>query len=193
MHIMFGKNKKDLLREINSELYNALHRKNDDTSLRFVCDDDLKKIWTQERIEKISKGFKWAKEKTLVQKQFVKVLSTLVWIHWDDWESFGDHFLNVPKRSDNDLPLRDTTFLGSGSFANGFAADQYIFMPVVLEEDDPVSNPGADFLYYSKHHRLPFLSSKKIGQGSSGTVTKEEIAPGYFKGRGGGKNVKVLL
>jgi hypothetical protein len=182
------KRREEIIRTIHTELSQALHCKNENLSARFVCEDDIRRIWSSVRIAGIAKGLKWPKSQEDVEKSYRKVLSTLVWIHWDKWESFGDIFLNSPNRSDDNIPIEDVGFLESDSFANDFMSSQYIFKPVVLAEDD---RTVTSYSKYTEHHRLPFLDSKKIGQGSSGTVHKVVIPPGYIKHRGSGRNSEV--
>jgi hypothetical protein len=115
------------------------------------------------------------------QSDFLKVLSTLVWIYWDKWEDFGNLFLKQHDRSDNDLPLSNTSFFQNERLQSTFEQSQYIFIPVKLKEDDEDNHNDIDnYITYSKNHRMPFYNSGKIGEGAFGKVTKEAIPPGYF-------------
>jgi len=186
-----------VIQEIRDALWESSKNKlNNDTKehLQFVCKEDVEKIWTPWRIGQLSSELEWGKQDLQDRAlRFLKVLSTLVWIHWDKWEDFGKLFLKPDGRSDRDLPLSNTHFLQNKRLQSSFEQDQYIFIPVTLKEDDEDNQDGIDYVSYSKNQRLPLFDSVEIGEGSSGKVTKEAIARKYFFWKVGHLNPEVRL
>src|SRR5271169_2647627 len=72
--------------QVKDDLWKALSRK-DDERLMFTSAEDLERIWEISRLEQLSRGLDWSDPKLLARarRQFRKILSTLVWIGWDDW------------------------------------------------------------------------------------------------------------
>jgi len=175
---------KELRQKIVLEIREALWKvaKNKEQHLQFICEEDVKKIWTSRRIEQLSWALEWGKRDMhdRAPSDFLKVLSTLVWIYWDRWEDFGNLFLKRHDRSDNDLPLSNTSFFQNERLQSTFEQSQYIFIPVKLKEDDDDNHNDIDYITYSKNHRMPFYNSEVIGEGAFGKVTKEAIPPGHF-------------
>lgn len=188
--------------EVKQCIWEALKNK-DKEHLRFICAHDIEQIWTLPRIAQLSKGSNWSTHElqTRAQKHFVKIMSTLIWIKWDYWDEFGRLFLehrdadSYLDRTDKQLPLQDTSFLQTEELQTIFRDQQYLFNPVVIMEDDEDAS-DIDIHYsekYSEKHRMPFLKTEMIGEGSSGTVTKEVIAPGYLMYRTGVVNRAVIF
>jgi hypothetical protein len=188
--------------EVTDGLWGALKNK-DKEHLRFICAHDIEQIWTLPRIAQLSNGLNWATPElqARAQKHFVKIMSTLIWIKWDYWDEFGRLFLEhrdtgrYPDRTDKHLPLRDTSFLQTEELRTNFRDQQYLFIPVIIMEDDEDA-PDIDIYYsekYSEKRRMPFLETQTIGEGSSGTVTREIIPPGYLLYRTGVANRTVII
>ncbi len=184
--------------QVHNDLWKALRNKDREEHLRFVCEDDILQTWTSSRIEQLSRGLDWSDPKLLrrAQKYFVKVMSTLVWIHWDHWDEFGHLFLEhhgvdtCLDRTDKNLPLEDTSFLQTELLQSSFRDQQYLFLPVIIMEDE---EDEEDDIQYSEKHRMPFLETATIGQGGSGLVTKETIPPGQFMHKRGVLNTTVMI
>jgi len=189
----------NIINQVKDDLWRALCRK-DDEHLMFASAEDLGRIWDISRLEQISKGLDWSDPKLLkrAQRYFRKVLSTLVWIGWDDWPEFGQLFLehydtNMKlDRWDDMLPLSDTSFLPTEQLRTFFRNKQYIFTPIVIMEDDD-EDDKADYIQFSEKHRLPFLQTEEIGQGGSGTVIKAKIVAGQFGYKNGAYNIEVRM
>jgi hypothetical protein len=185
--------------QVKDDLWRALSRK-DDEHLMFAGAEDLERIWKISRLEQLSKGLDWSDPELLehAQRYLRKVLSTLVWIGWDDWPKFGRLFLkhyganNKFDRWDDMLPLHDTSFLPTEQLRTFFRNQQYIFAPIVIMEDDD-EDDKADYMQFSEKHRLPFLQTEEIGQGGSGTVTKAQIGAGQFCFKNGTTNKAVRM
>jgi hypothetical protein len=191
-----GKNSRAQRERVVQEVRDALWEASKNYTnehLQFVCEEDVEKIWTPWRIRQLSSELEWGKQdlQDRARLRFRKVLSTLVWIHWDRWEDFGKLFLKPDGRSDQDLPLSNTLFLQSERLQLSFEQDQYIFIPVTLEEDNEDNQTEIDYISYSKNQRLPLFDSREIGEGSSGKVTKEAIARKYFFWKVGHLNPEV--
>jgi hypothetical protein len=200
------KEEEELRRQVENEvkdgLWKALKNK-DKEHLRFICAHDIEQIWTLPRIAQLSKGLNWATPElqTRALKHFLKIMSILIWINWDYWDEFGRFFLEHrdagrnPDRRDKHLPLLDTSFLQTEELRINFRDQQYLFIPVIIMEDDEDA-PDIDIYYsekYSEKHRMPFLETQTIGEGSSGTVTREVIPPGYLLYRRGVANRTVIF
>lgn len=164
------KQRRELVTAIRTELQDSLKRCNEE-GLEFVCEDDVERIWTPTRIQILSRGLSWD-EQTLqhkAQADFKKILSILIWIHWDDWNDFKKIFLDFPypRRADDNLPLSESP-VGSRYH---FSRCQYIFIPIILlEEGRHHTNDPPE---YERPFRMPFLESIEIGKGAQGVVTKE--------------------
>jgi hypothetical protein len=184
--------------QVKDDLWRVLNR-TEDEHLMFANAEDLGRIWEISRLEQLSKDLEWSDQKLLerARDKFLKVLSTLVWIGWDDWPEFGHLFLehhdanNKLDRWDEMLPLDDTSFLPTEQLRTFFRNQQYIFAPILIMEDD--EDDDADYMQYSEKHRLPFLQTEEIGQGGSGTVTKALIVAGQFGYKSGTYNKAVRV
>jgi hypothetical protein len=188
----------EITRKVRDDLWSALKNR-DSGPKRFVCYADLNRIWDYSRIiVPLAQGLDWCDQASLSQakENFLRVMSTLVWIGWDRWDEFGFLFLHhvnargVRNRRDEDLPFKDTSFLRTDPLRISFKDEQYIFNPTAIVEDDPEEE--SEYVEYSDKDRLPFAYSEPIGRGGSGTVTKEEIPPLYFGFKNGSFNNRVL-
>jgi hypothetical protein len=185
-----------ITREVKDDLWKAL-KNNGQPLKKFVCKSDLDRIWDLSRIQQLAKGLDWCDPPSVSQAKtnFLCVMSTLVWIGWDHWNGFGVLFLRhkdssgLPDRTDEELPLKHTSFLSSEQFKLSFKEEQYIFSPVIILEDDPDDDADdADFVEYTDKHRLPFVHTEYLARGGTGTVTKEEVAPLHFGYKNGAFN-----
>ncbi|KAF4626892.1 hypothetical protein G7Y89_g11265 [Cudoniella acicularis] len=168
-----------VIREIEDALHKALKpAQPHEEDLEFICNVDIESIWTLDRVKRLSKGLSWDKDGLHIkaQSEYRKILSILVWIHWNDWDDIKADFLDRNYRSDADLPF-DTC---EGILNNHprsrqeFLRKQYVFIPIVLVQENrgqATAQPE-----YGKLYRLPFLKSKKIKSGAQGDVTKELVA-----------------
>jgi hypothetical protein len=184
---MFRRDKRareELVKLIRSELAQALKRGSEE-GYEFILDDAINDVWNPTRLQILSKGLDWEdiRSQARVLQDYKKVLSILVWIHWDEWEHFKKTFLDhvnsngQPDRTDEDLPfVADPRFLRE-SQRHEFLIRQYIFMPVVLAEESQYNNTDTE---YTKQHRMPFLKSEIIGEGATGLVRKELVAAKHF-------------
>lgn len=178
-----------LLEEIRTEVGDHTQNREKPLDQQFVCENDLREIWTSSRIQKLSAGLEWGEgvqahhHQLKAQKCFIKVLSILVSMNWNDWTMFGKLFLYNTGWEDANLPY-DPQFL-SQSNRSLFRSMQYMFIPIVIEEGE--SPP------YDRLLRMPFIASEHLGRGSYGDVWKKQIAPGHLRHerRGGGTNDEV--
>jgi hypothetical protein len=188
----------EITRKVHDDLWSALKNR-DSGPKRFVCYADLNRIWDYSRvIVPLAQDLDWCDQASLSQakENFLRVMSTLVWIGWDRWDEFGFLFLHhentrgVRNRTDKDLPFKDTSFLHTDPLRISFKDEQYIFNTIVIIEDDPEEE--SEYVEYSDKDRLPFAYTEPICRGGSGTVTKEEIPPLYFEFKNGSCNRRVL-
>ncbi|KAE8383104.1 hypothetical protein BDV26DRAFT_304007 [Aspergillus bertholletiae] len=176
------------LREISLELQNKTRRR-DRPSEKVVPRNSLAEIWSESRLKEfidiVRPGFDYSKIRD-IREEWLQTLSILVDIGWQHWERFGDIFLRHQNergewdRSDRMIPtytlaiLEEDSFLGS-PWAEKFQASQYTFCPIDIEEGKS--------LIVSKEWKLPFVNntSKSIGNGAYGRVTREIIGSGHFR------------
>ena len=145
----------------------------------FICDYDLHSIWGDNRIQKLISHIAPGRNIDVVCQRLLKVVSILVFIGWDSWEEFETIFLPKAKneeqydRLDAKLPFVDCSFLGSSRYGYRFSTDQYIFLPIRIDQGQSQE--------VSSKWRLPFVdSSDVVGRGGFGEVTRCKIAPGQF-------------
>ena len=158
---------------------------------KFACEHDLRTAWSEnQRVERLLKSYLPPEQLEFVRCHLIKVLSTLIRIGWHGWSEFERIFLNHrnsearPDRLDDSLPVLDERELAHGSFlahpvhARLFLAEQYVFLPISIREDEDQS--------YPKARRLPFVKvSEEVREGSYGEVSKELVACRHFVHKGG--------
>ena len=187
-------------KDVKSTLLTNIHRRTEPRS-EFICKYDISQAWTESYLKQLLKGLDWTSADTLVniRTNYLKILSILVYIDWDNWKSFGSIFINHRdengdlSRTDKDLPfdlpeLASPYFLGD-SFRD-FHINQYIFIPVVLKQDDDAQDTVTS---YSKEYRMPFLATEDISRATPGNITQELIAREYFQYESGDTNLKVRV
>lgn len=143
----------------------------------FISDYELRVIWGSSRLRNLVSQFCSDKAVDFVCQKFLKVITILVYIHWDGWSEFETLFLyhtdsdRQNDRLDAHLPFADCAFLDT--FCYNFRTDQFIFLPICFEQGQSQE--------VSKDRRLPFLQLSSIDrQGAFGEVTQCEIARGQF-------------
>jgi len=164
--------------------------------LEFITFRNLRKVIDRDRLRKLLQNNKWYKEAELdhIYTNFLRIIGVLIIAQWPEWESFHRIFLDPkdpvgrPTRGDNHLPFIDVSFLEPPTSRRLFELDQYIFCPIVIEEN-------SHNIIGNSQRRLPFLNSTPVGGGASGTVTKVEVERyqiRYTAGQAGGEpNTKV--
>ncbi|KAL4887499.1 kinase-like domain-containing protein [Aspergillus karnatakaensis] len=166
---------------------------------KFVPRDSLIAIWTEECLQTFVQQYSPFYESDIpnVRENFIQTLSILVEMNWDrdQWQNFRTIFLQHEGRTDKNVPdyelpmLVHESFLGP-SWGGTFLHTRDIFCPVDIEE-------GRD-MRFDKGGRLPFLDINPITPESSTeenghliqgkpltTVTKEVVASGHLRLRGG--------
>lgn len=180
------------------EQFDQIAERKDIPDARFIKNHDLREIWdrppqgeTQSRLvllvrRYIVKGHYFPPRfEHQLRDDYLRVISILVYITWTKWEEFREIFIEqydqqqdqvIIKRKDMNLPfsldnLRSQNFLDR--FGSAFYDSQFIFSPIVVRyQSINKSRIGS---------RLPVISSAKIGEGGSGVVFAETIAPGYLE------------
>ena len=166
-------------------------KRKESTNEQFACEHDLHTAWGEnQRVERLLNFYLSPEQLEFVRRNLIKVLSTLIWIGWHHWSEFERIFLNQQNsgarsdRLDDSLPILDERELAHGSFlghpvhARLFLAEQYVFLPISIREDEDQS--------YPKARRLPFVKvSEEVREGSYGKVSKELVACQYFVHKGG--------
>ncbi|CZR55968.1 uncharacterized protein PAC_05856 [Phialocephala subalpina] len=192
--------REELLKIIRSDL-ERVQRYSHKDGHEFICADDAKEIWTLPKIQALARGLPWDKPPLLerAHEDFKLVLSVLAWIHWDGWSDFGRAFLEHLDggsgefdRADRYLPFSPTTVVLADHARNGdFLKRQYIFIPIELAEEGQHQH-AQNKDEYEDSYRLPFLETRKIGEGAAGDVFSALVASKYFIYEQGHLNAKGI-
>ena len=154
------------------DVYNAIERKmhRQHTPHIFISKYDLEQVWADHPLSQIFPTYD-PEERESIRQNYIRVLSTLVYIGWSDMSRFRPLFLREVGRDDASLPFTNMTFLGTSEHM--FSTYQHAFKPVVIEERNErhIQNIPTE-------HRLPFMHEPEfMGSGGYGSVTKRVIAP----------------
>ena len=161
----------DPLLKIQDAIRRKMHRKH--AADMFVCKDDLDLIWPDYSLHQLFPSYK-PEERETIRKDYLCVLSILIYVGWTDLTLFRPLFLRENGRDDASLPFTDIVDLAFlGTLRQVFSFHQHAFKPVVIEEHN------ARFIQkISTEHRLPFICEPELlGSGGYGSVTKRVIAP----------------
>lgn len=153
------------------EVYGAIKRRinRQDTAHMFICKHDLDQVWADHPLPHIFPTFT-PEECESVRKDYICVLSILIYVGWTDWSRFRPLFLREG-RNDAHLPFADVKFLGTSEQV--FHSHQYAFKPAIIEERDERYIQDI-----STKDRLPFIDEPEfMDNGGYGSVTKRVIAP----------------
>ncbi|KAF8859384.1 kinase-like protein [Acephala macrosclerotiorum] len=177
-------------KDIRDKLSEAVYNYDSPTIEQFIAEQDLEKIWEPQMLKEflavLGYGGTGGLVKT-VQKDLIKTISILVHIGWENWSKFETIFFpngweGPIHRKDPSKPyphevLKEKTFLGDGRAAREFFNVQHAYFPAVIEEGSNMIIP--------RTQPLPFIKSMQedIADGGFGIVTKEVIAPHYFRPR----------
>jgi hypothetical protein len=161
----------------------------EDAAKPFITEDQTRRIWvhllnghTYDSEENDDPETSLPRDIDIPEKELLKVVSILVYIHWKRWSDFRAIFFDEsgsPRidRTDNALPftleaLEKPHFLSN--YANLFYDNQYVFLPILIKEDRD--------LVVEHNYRLPIiLESRDVDTGSYGEVTRVAIAKGQFR------------
>jgi hypothetical protein len=176
---------------VHEEITTALHSpelQDEDATKPFITEDQTRSIWNHllnghahESKENDDPDNVLPPDIAIPQKELLKVVSILVYIHWKHWSDFRSTFFDeagCPRvdRVDAALPftleaLRKSDFLGD--YANLFHDNQYAFLPIVIKENKDQA--------FDHNYRLPITSeSRDVDTGSYGEVTRIAVARGQF-------------
>jgi hypothetical protein len=138
----------------------------------FICKADLDQIFVQYHcLDELFYNLLDRTQLNVVAAHYIKVVSILIFIHWDNWPDFASEFLGQWNYSDAYLPFTDiprTVVRAGPSVASRFRSDQYVFAPVILHAKSD-----------AQHHerlRLPLFAPEPLGNGAFGVVTKYRLA-----------------
>jgi hypothetical protein len=187
-----------LQREIQKEL-NRLKKPSDGPKSTIILHRDLMDFWSHPKWAPFIIDQSWWSElndnvvhHVHPMTKYWKAFSILILVNFSEWDRFHSMFI-YPQRSDSRLPfplvdLIDETFLGS-HLGSLFYEAQWAFCPfVITERQDPLVLRDMNL-----DCRFPFIAkSKKVGDGGSGFVSKQVVAPGYLRtNHGSSVNHKV--
>ncbi|KIX01306.1 uncharacterized protein Z518_09031 [Rhinocladiella mackenziei CBS 650.93] len=146
----------------------------------FIHPHDARSVVTRERVKELLKPFKWYHEddRTELWRTMSLILCILITIEWTEWSEFKTYFaprgdyLRYPRYTDDDLPLRDVSFLPP-NIQDDFKREQYLFKPIVIEQNSHEE--------YSQRYRLPITKSEPIDDvGSQRDLDKIYLEKGYL-------------
>ena len=130
----------------------------------------------------------------------IKTISILICIHWHRWEEFAQLFcrlthsatLDDVQNLDNMLPftkdaLESFLFPDDSFYAQSFFLQQYIFLPLVLEEHQK-------FKSYAPEYRLPLKDATDVSQDRCRGIIPIRVVKGHFRyARSGELNNTVCI
>ena len=160
------------LNQIRADMRELMEHK--DQQKRFICPHRLKdELWVNHRVDQIEafQGYD-QKGRTEIRQRFLKVLSILIFIEWNDLTRFEPVFVKE-NLNDGSLPFTRDQIRDMETGVDYFLDAQYIFIPQVIIQKTAgwIQSVPADF-------RLPFLDTENlIAMGGFGEVTRREIAP----------------
>ncbi|RAH40494.1 protein kinase family protein [Aspergillus brunneoviolaceus CBS 621.78] len=178
--------RRDLVDQIIQDLHQRFVRP-DDNPKRFICQKDLIEVWKYESrlFDLLGPRPIFLGDIRSAQKDFVAILSILVWIGATATLGMFCEILHTSGISDANLPLQEEDIRNLLSterwLTNLFMDYQCTFCPAVID-----CNPNRPVQVIAESHRLPFLSKPKwIGSGGYASVDLVEIAPRYLKTKQG--------
>lgn len=158
----------DPLLDVYNAIERRMHRKR--TPHVFICRHDLEQVWADHPLSQIFPTYD-PEELESIRRNYICVLSTLVYIGWTDMSRFRPIFLREAGRDDAHLPFTNMEFLRTSEHM--FSLYQHAFKPTIIEEHNEryIQNIPTEY-------RLPFMHEpESVGNGSYGSVTKRVIAP----------------
>ena len=161
----------------------------------FITEDDLWHVWMRELGDGDSKTEldefqECVPSSDLARNLYsaIKILSTLICIHWDKWQEFPERFCRITGTATLDdvqdldarLPFDEDAlirllFPEDPSCAKDFFAQQFVFLTLLLEEDAPLQT-------YPGEYCLPLLDdSNDSDLAHQSRISAVKIAVGHFR------------
>ncbi|KAG8530196.1 uncharacterized protein KY384_004696 [Bacidia gigantensis] len=169
--------------KIQSELKSAMYNP-EVPGKRFITYEKLCAVWANTSIDSIEsfRSF-FLEELQLVRRNYMRVLSILIYIGWD-LARFRPVFLRCDL--DDDKLCFDSDQLHElGELAPNFNDVQYIFKPVQIDSRPEIQSVSTKL-------RLPFTSMNEMsGTDGPGVVSRRVIAAGQFIESIGGKSTRT--
>lgn len=123
-----------------------------------------------------------------------KTITILIWIHCHQWDEFPERFCRLTDKDtpddlqnvDKRLPFKresveDLLFPDDPSYADDFFQEQYVFLPIVLEENQK-------FRSYDSEYRLPLLDDPIDRRGGvCERIVPVKVATGHIRFAKGGE------
>jgi hypothetical protein len=167
---------------LQESIRNALHEntvRKDEPQSAFVPDSSLREIWRSPRLQHFFHRRDWCTTEALktIYDKFLRILSILVYIRWQDWHLFRKIFLDPRAsngehvRADGCLPfahLDQLKFLQNGELRQRMYTYQHVFCPVQIH----LGQTG----HYKAPRRLPFESMKQLRPEFSAVVFRVLVA-----------------
>jgi len=174
----------EVIKAVYKDLNNAMKCPENDEKKSFICNQDVRLIWTTRRIsvlfnsdrERSARDLKW------IEKNIIIILSILIWIGAEQHleECVHDHFGRNDPPTDMDLPLlrdRQLQFLHGTAHKGRFFDAQYLFFPIII--DVPIKQKTQ---VIPQKYRLPFETIERcVSIGGYGEVDKVTISQSYLR------------
>lgn len=189
-----------LRKEIRETLVEEMQGAQHEDELQFLTHQQIEDIWTRQRSQQGSYFERFAKilrlkgpAKERVHLHQLRIISTLVWIRFDQWtQYFMKEFVPEDRgRVDSGLPfdereLRQMVF----DFSRDFFHEQFRFLPVRIHEMKPATYTRGSSEQEPEHQkaRMPFLRKDKeeiMHERVGIKVTKERIPPQHMVKKSG--------
>lgn len=141
--------------------------------LRFICPQKIHTFWNEHRIDRISAFQNYDEEVlTKIKNRFLRVLSIVIFIEWNDLIRFNPVFVQEDL-DDDSLFFDEHDLKEMVSGIDNFIAQQYLFKPEIIKH-----TKQAHIQFVPPIRRLPFIEgSEPLGSGAFGAVSKKRIAP----------------
>ena len=174
-----GSSGHDIELKIQAALIEAMYLKDSEPE-KFICKPRLGRVWLDNPVKRIPAFQNYSDcELQTVEREFLCVLSTLIFIGWDLLR-FRPVFLRTGL-DDSKLPFSMQQLEELRLQRHSFFASQSIFIPAVIEQSDKAWKQTID-----TNRRLPFTEKpESLGQGGYGEVTKRIIAAGCLEEKRG--------
>lgn len=148
-----------------------------DYQKRFICWPQLLDFWNEHHLEDIAAFENYDRAVfPQIRKKFLRVLSIVIFIEWNDLRLFEAVFVKE-NLNDDSLFFDEHHLRGMVTGIDNFLTQQYIFKPEIIK-----SKQQSYIQVIPARNRLPFVETPEfIGGGGFGAVSKRIIAPNCFE------------
>lgn len=150
------------------------HKSGQQQHLRFICTQKLiNEFWNNHRVGRIFAFRNYEKAVlTKIQKEFLRVLSIVIYTEWNDLVRFDPVFV-MEGLDDDSLFFDERKLRHMETGIHNFIELQYLFRPEIIKQKHQ-----AFIQFIPDIIRLPFIGdSELLARGGYGSVSRKQIAP----------------